>query len=318
MASGLHIFLFMALTASAPFSINFAESRKKLRDKEEVKHGAINQSGSSSIQTNNRINHRHVVQLSWRPRVFLYKDFLTDEECDHLISLRQGLKETSAVKGDGSSNTVENNIQLPSSKSVLNINDNLLARIDEKISAWTFIPKGYGMPLEVMHYGLEEANHHSDYFSNRTLISKVPLMATLVLYLSNVTQGGEILFPETEPKNKVWSDCTKGSSKMLRPVKGNAVLFFNVHLNASHDTSSTHARCPVLEGEMWSATKHFLIRAIDTKEEKSLPESDAIDCTDEDANCPKWAELGECQRNPVFMTGSPDYYGTCRRSCNAC
>ncbi|KAK1378679.1 hypothetical protein POM88_025423 [Heracleum sosnowskyi] len=28
-----------------------------------------------------------VTQLSWRPRAFIYRNFLTDEECDHLIAL---------------------------------------------------------------------------------------------------------------------------------------------------------------------------------------------------------------------------------------
>lgn len=28
--------------------------------------------------------HGEVIHLSWRPRAFLYKRFLTDEECDHV------------------------------------------------------------------------------------------------------------------------------------------------------------------------------------------------------------------------------------------
>jgi len=75
-------------------------------------------------------------------------------------------------------------------------------------------------------------------------------------------------------------------------------------------------RHPVLEGEMWCATKFFHIRPISGK--KASSHSEDADCTDEDENCPKWAAIGECQRNPVFMVGSPDYYGTCRKSCNVC
>lgn len=118
-----------------------------------------------------------------------------------------------------------------------------------------------------------------------------------------------------QPKSKTWSDCTK-ISNILKPVKGNAILFFTTHLNASPDGSSSHARCPVLEGEMWCATKFLYLRAV-TGEKISL-NSGEDECSDEDASCPKWAALGECQRNPVFMVGSPDYYGTCRKSCNAC
>lgn len=27
-----------------------------------------------------------VVELSWQPRAFLFKKFMTDEECDHIIA----------------------------------------------------------------------------------------------------------------------------------------------------------------------------------------------------------------------------------------
>jgi len=67
---------------------------------------------------------------------------------------------------------------------------------------------------------------------------------------------------------------------------------------------------------MWCATKFFHIRPVSGK--KTSSKSEDTDCTDEDENCPKWAAIGECQRNPVFMVGSPDYYGTCRKSCNVC
>ena len=67
---------------------------------------------------------------------------------------------------------------------------------------------------------------------------------------------------------------------------------------------------------MWCATKFFHLRAIG-RENVSF-KLDGGECTDEDENCPKWASIGECQRNPIYMIGSPDYSGTCRKSCNVC
>jgi hypothetical protein len=36
------------------------------------------------------------------------------------------------------------------------------------------------------------------------------------------------------------------------------------------------------------------------------------ECNDEEADCSKWAEVGECQKNPTFMLKS------CKKSCNGC
>ncbi|KAK3029537.1 hypothetical protein RJ639_038496 [Escallonia herrerae] len=63
-------------------------------------------------------------------------------------------------------------------------------------------------------------------------------MASVILYLSNVSQGGQILFPESElgnsqMKNKILSDCTK-SSYALRPTRGNAFLF--LHSPSQYDS----------------------------------------------------------------------------------
>ncbi|KAK2983527.1 hypothetical protein RJ640_023061, partial [Escallonia rubra] len=201
----------------------------------------------------------------------------------------------------------------------LDTNDETVARIEERISAWIFVPKEYGKPLQVQHVGPEEAKQQYHYFGNKSRFSE-PVMATVILYLSNVSQGGQILFPQLElgnsqMKNKILSDCTK-SSYALRPTRGNALLFFNLHPNTTPDQSSSHARCPVLDGEMWFATKFFHLKASDVQTVQF--QADDSDCTDEEESCPQWAAIGECQKNPIFMIGSPDYYGTCRKSCNAC
>lgn len=67
----------------------------------------------------------------------------------------------------------------------------------------------------------------------------------------------------------------------VKPRKGDAVLFFNLHLNAATDPRSLHGSCPVIEGEKWSASKWIHERPfsfsgmnrriIDWKEEECFP-----------------------------------------------
>ncbi|CAN7109809.1 unnamed protein product [Brassica rapa subsp. narinosa] len=257
MASHSQIFLILMIMSSSSSPFCFGGSRKELRDKDESYTQSNYVVGSKSVDP------RRVLQLSWLPRVFLYRGFLSEEECDHLISLR---KETSEVKsGDADGKT-----QLVSSEQALDVPDPIVAGIEEKISAWTFLPR-----------------------EDSSSVWHESLLATIILYVTNTTQGGEILFPNSEVKTKnSWSDCSE-SGNILRPVKGNAVLFFTRHLNASLDPRSTHFRCPVLKGELLAATK--LIYA----KKQARNDEDSGECSDEDENCGQWAELGECKKNPI-------------------
>jgi prolyl 4-hydroxylase len=101
----------------------------------------------------------------------------------------------------------------------------------------------------------------------------------------------------------------------VKPVKGDAILLFNSRPDGATDKDSQYEVCSVLEGEKWLAIKHM--HASKIEKPKSSPASED-DCTDEDEKCVGWAAAGECERNPVYMIGSPDYYGTCRKSCRAC
>lgn len=60
-------------------------------------------------------------------------------------------------------------------------------------------PLENGKPLQVLRYKNENSGKNLDYFGNTSLLDQSkPLIATVVLYLSNVTNGGQILFPESE------------------------------------------------------------------------------------------------------------------------
>lgn len=99
----------------------------------------------------------------------------------------------------------------------------------------------------------------------------------------------------------------------VKPRRGDALLFFSLHPDATTDQSSLHAGCPVLEGEKWSATKWIHVDSFD----KTVSSTDGS-CTDQNASCERWAALGECTKNPEYMVGTPELPGFCRRSCHVC
>ena len=100
----------------------------------------------------------------------------------------------------------------------------------------------------------------------------------------------------------------------MKPRKGDALLFFSLHLDSTTDSNSLHGSCPVIKGEKWSATKWIHVRSFDKLESRSANG----DCVDENENCPIWAKAGECEKNPTYMVGSEESYGNCRKSCKVC
>lgn len=100
---------------------------------------------------------------------------------------------------------------------------------------------------------------------------------------------------------------------LVKPRRGDALLFFSLLPNAIPDPMSLHAGCPVIEGEKWSATKWIHVDSFD----KILGGADGK-CVDQNASCERWAALGECTKNPEYMVGSTEIPGYCRRSCKVC
>uniref|UniRef100_A0A0E0CVP3 procollagen-proline 4-dioxygenase n=1 Tax=Oryza meridionalis TaxID=40149 RepID=A0A0E0CVP3_9ORYZ len=254
-----------------------------------------------------RFDPSRAVDVSWRPRAFLYEGFLSDAECDHLISLaKQGKMEKSTVVDGESGESVTSK-------------DEVVARIEERIAAWTMLPTENGESMQMLRYGQgEKYEPHFDYIRGRQASARGGhRVATVLMYLSNVKMGGETVFPDAEarlsqPKDETWSDCAE-QGFAVKPVKGSAVLFFSLHPNATFDPGSLHGSCPVIQGEKWSATKWIHVRSYDENGRRSSDK-----CEDEHALCSSWAAAGECAKNPGYMVGTSDSPGFCRKSCNVC
>ena len=99
---------------------------------------------------------------------------------------------------------------------------------------------------------------------------------------------------------------------IVKPRKGDALLFFSLLPSAIPDPQSLHAGCPVIEGEKWSATKWIHVDSFD----KIVGAGG--NCIDQNDNCERWAALGECKNNAEYMVGTAELPGACRRSCKLC
>lgn len=259
-----------------------------------------------------------VTQLSWTPRVFLYEGFLSDEECDHFIKLAKGKLEKSMVADNDSGESVESEVRTSSGMFLSKRQDDIVSNVEAKLAAWTFLPEENGESMQILHYeNGQKYEPHFDYFHDQANLELGGhRIATVLMYLSNVEKGGETVFPmwkgkATQLKDDSWTECAK-QGYAVKPRKGDALLFFNLHPNATTDSNSLHGSCPVVEGEKWSATRWIHVKSFERAFNKQSG------CMDENVSCEKWAKAGECQKNPTYMVGSDKDHGYCRKSCKAC
>lgn len=250
----------------------------------------------------------------------MYEGFLTDEECQHLITLAKSELKRSAVADNDSGKSQVSEVRTSSGAFINKAKDSIVERIEEKIATWTFLPKENGEDIQVLRYQEgQKYEAHYDYFVDKVNIARGGhRYATVLMYLSDVQKGGETVFPNAElserQKAAIQSDdelseCGK-KGIAVRPKEGDALLFFSLYPNAHPDPMSLHGGCPVIEGEKWSATKWIHVDNFD----KILQDG----CSDLNQNCERWASLGECSKNTEYMVGTPELPGYCRRSCNVC
>ena len=142
-------------------------------------------------------------------------------------------------------------------------------------------------------------------------------VATSLLYLTDVEEGGETAFPDSEWADPAlaagpWSECAEGNVA-ARARAGDALVFWSIMPNNEIDPASMHAGCPVIKGEKWTGTKW--IHAEPFRWRAPPPPPDVGGCKDKNPTCKAWANSGECKKNPEFMWGKAGSPGVCVKAC---
>ncbi|XP_044475783.1 probable prolyl 4-hydroxylase 3 [Mangifera indica] len=200
--------------------------------------------------------------ISWEPRAFIYHNFLSKAECDYLINLAKPHMVASAVVDSETGQSKHSRVRTSSGMFLRRGQDKIIRNIEKRIADFTFIPVENGEGLHVIHYEVgQQYEPHYDYFLDKFNIKNGgQRMATLLMYLSDVEEGGETVFPHTKANfsSVPWwnelSECGK-QGLSLKPKMGDALLFWSMRPNATVDPSSLHGACPVIRGSKWSCTK---------------------------------------------------------------
>jgi len=124
----------------------------------------------------------------------------------------------------------------------------LIARLDRRLSVLMNLPLEHGEGLQVLHYptGAGSEPHH-DYLAptnaaNRESVARSgQRVSTLVAYLNDPPEGGQTVFPQL--------------GLAVSPLRGNACYFEYGDDAGRVDARLLHASAPVARGEKWVLTK---------------------------------------------------------------
>lgn len=196
--------------------------------------------------------------VSWSPRIIVLHNFLSMEECDYLRAVARPRLQISTVVDIKTGKGVKSDVRTSSGMFLSHAEKKypMIQAIEKRISVYSQIPVENGELLQVLRYEKDEFYRpHHDYFSDTfNLKHGGQRIATMLMYLSDNVEGGETHFPMAgSGKCSCGGKTVEGLS--VKPIKGDAVLFWSMGLDGQSDPSSVHGGCEVLSGEKWSATK---------------------------------------------------------------
>jgi prolyl 4-hydroxylase len=196
--------------------------------------------------------------LSREPRVYVVRDFLSDEECDQIIALAGDDMEQSITVDMETGKAVTVQHRTSTSKWLKRGDHPIVSTVEDRIAKLISLPAGHGADFNLLHYRIGQAyGAHDDFFDpdlpglQKTLAQAGQRFLSILLYLADVESGGETIFPKV--------------NFAFKPQKRAALLFYNVLPDGNIDRLSHHGSAPVVKGEKWVATKWIMERNLDDR-----------------------------------------------------
>ncbi|CAH9084985.1 unnamed protein product [Cuscuta europaea] len=253
-------FVVLILLAFGIFSIpSSSRGSQKAHDLTSIAHNTLER---KNPENDGKKGDKWVEVISWEPRAFVYHNFLSKDECEYLISLAKPHMQKSTVVDSETGKSKDSRVRTSSGTFLPRGRDRTVREIEKRIADFTFIPMEHGEGLQILHYEVgQKYEPHYDYFlDDFNTKNGGQRIATVLMYLSDVEEGGETVFPAAKGNFSAvpwWyelSECGKGGLS-VKPMMGDALLFWSMKPDGALDPSSLHGGCPVIKGNKWSSTK---------------------------------------------------------------
>ncbi|KAL5209238.1 hypothetical protein ABZP36_004861 [Zizania latifolia] len=201
--------------------------------------------------------------LSWQPRALYFPQFATSQQCENIVkTAKQRLVPSTLALRKGETEESTKGIRT-SSGTFLSANEDptgTLAEVEKKIAKATMIPRYHGEPFNVLRYeiGQKYASHYDAFDPAQYGPQKSQRVASFLLYLTDVEEGGETMFPyevssdispcilsvdsnlflvdsQNGENMDVEYDYEKCIGLKVKPRKGDGLLFYSLMVNGTID-----------------------------------------------------------------------------------
>ena len=226
--------------------------------------------------------------VSWEPRAFVWRSFLSEKECEHIKKVAgPHLARSKVVDSKNGGETVDP-IRTSNGTFIRRRSDSIISTIEDRVARFTHLPVANQEDLQVLSYGAsDQYRDHMDTLGSRNDPVAGERTMSVLMYLADVKSGGETVFP----KSAKWADPSSAPSPeslssvrreilcfrlllpnpcdvadpgllcssqcarrgvAIKPRKGDALLFHDLTPNNEADPLSMHASCPVIDGLKWT------------------------------------------------------------------
>ncbi|TMW71290.1 2OG-Fe(II) oxygenase [Alteribacter natronophilus] len=175
-----------------------------------------------------------VTMLSEEPVVAVLENVLDEAECEAVIEQSRAHLKRSRIGTEKR----EHAMRTSSGVFLDETHSSIVTGVKQRLADIMGMPLSHAENLHILHYRPgEEYKAHMDSFTRAETNNRI---ATIVVYLNDVEEGGETAFPKL------------GLS--IPPKRGTAVYFEYFYNDPKTNALTLHAGSPVIEGEKWAAT----------------------------------------------------------------